>query len=459
MIEVLVALGILAVVSSAFLSLMISQKQEVRIITEDMARLALEASVAKAMTSSGICSFLISDPSQSSTSAPPNRSVDVIDVTTDAILATQEISIRRIPAGASIAPVYLAEVNKVASPNSNGVVIESMKFNNFRRNGVDQYLADFRISFKPPPVAYRPVKQIIVKDLFFTGNSITPANAKAFTTCSAPKGESAQLQRIYFTAADTPVGGKEWTVPAGVRSALVTMSGGGASGYGWRVGNALKSGDSGGYLVSYPIALIPGETLTIYVGRGAPSYFPYTSSGISYAPTSGDDGYSGYPGTSSKIVRTSSSPPSTILECAGGGGAHPGPIDSLILDPYFNVPGALTTPPYQSAHVGSSGTGINPTERPAAAPYGSLNSPGRCGPAPAGVDALKFGRGYPGMVHFTGSATERLPAGTWPGGRTPTGGSGGEIYINGCNISSGAVASCVYPGRGEDGVVIFDMLY
>lgn len=115
----------------------------------------------------------------------------------------------------------------------------------------------------------------------------------------------------------------EWIVPEGVYAANISMAGGGGSGLGWRVSNALMTGHSGGYVFSHPVVLTPGEKITIIVGTGGVGYHPKKTATVAqpgppyyvYVPPTGDDGLGGYPGTSSKVISSKSG---VLLECAGG---------------------------------------------------------------------------------------------------------------------------------------------
>ena len=62
-----------------------------------------------------------------------------------------------------------------------------------------------------------------------------------------------------------------WTVPLNVKSAYISIAGGGAGGISGNTGSAttsLVSGSSGGFLISYPLNLIPGEIIPITIGAG-----------------------------------------------------------------------------------------------------------------------------------------------------------------------------------------------
>lgn len=78
------------------------------------------------------------------------------------------------------------------------------------------------------------------------------------------------MYRYTFTSSTT------WTVPASVKSAYVSIAGGGAGGVSdfpapSSTNVALISGASGGFLVSYPLNLTPGESIPITIGAGGPA--------------------------------------------------------------------------------------------------------------------------------------------------------------------------------------------
>lgn len=235
----------------------------------------------------------------------------------------------------------------------------------------------------------------------------------------------------------------EWPVPKGVKSALVTMAGGGASGLGWRVSSNLETGSSGGYVFSAPVNLTEGETLSIIVGKGAISYMPYVTSIPSQdprypviAPPSNDDGLGGYPGSATKIVSASAG---ILLECAGGSGAAMAGVDSYAGD---FVPGGLP-----GATSGSGYPSYPSPSRPADGPFVTPGGPGACG-----LDGYGIGN--------KGTAKWGLAAGDTSGGMTPLGyGSGGSVSVTGCYVTVTDMSYCVHPQPGRDGVVMIDVLY
>ncbi len=245
--------------------------------------------------------------------------------------------------------------------------------------------------------------------------------------------------RYLFTTSTT------WTVPQGVKSALVTMAGAGGSGYGWRFISHYQTGASGGFVFSAPVNLTEGETLSVIVGRGGISYRPYaTSTPVEgrpeyrvYAPPVGDDGLGGYPGEATKLISPTTG---VLLECDGGSGGYAGGIDSFNGNPVpGNVPGAIFMsgfPSYPSPN------------RPASGPYATDGGgPGACGPSGYGVGN-------------NGNSSYTVGSGNYMGGTTPFGyGSGGSISISGCYVSPTRMGTCIFPYDGRDGVVMIDVLY
>ncbi|MHC8347757.1 glycine-rich domain-containing protein [Pseudomonas sp. RT6P73] len=244
--------------------------------------------------------------------------------------------------------------------------------------------------------------------------------------------------RYLFTSSTT------WTVPQGVKSALVTMAGGGGSGYGWRFTSHYNTGPSGGFVFSAPVNLVEGETMTITVGAGGIGMAPYATStpvvGYPqyrvYAPPPGDDGLGGYPGGASMLVSPSKG---ILLECDGGSGATPGGVDSFTGTPVpGNVPGAVAYSGFPSYPA---------PNRVASGPYVNAGGPGACGPN-------SYGIGNPGNQSYT------VSSGYYVGGMSPFGyGSGGAIGASGCYVSPTQMGSCISATNGRDGVVMIDVLY
>lgn len=247
-----------------------------------------------------------------------------------------------------------------------------------------------------------------------------------------------------------------WTVPAGVRSGFVTMAGGGASGHGYKITSKYLTGASAGNVQNVPISFIPGENLSVTVGKGGAAYAPllgllatsggYAGHNVPVADTTEPDTYyqgtRGYPGTLSKIVSTTKG---TLLECSGAG-ANGVTIDGPSSMP---VPGDGVNITYGYG-TGGSFPLLVLSARPALGTYGSGGA-GRCGPSV--VDS--FGAG------MWGSSSYSVNSGGTPGASTPMGyGSGGGVGITGCVVTTNSgTGLCLFYQKGSDGVVYIDVSY
>lgn len=249
-----------------------------------------------------------------------------------------------------------------------------------------------------------------------------------------------KMYRFTFTQDST------WVVPAGVTSAQISMAGGGGSGLGWRSTTMQSGGHSGGYVYNEPVTVVPGETMSITVGKGAISYQPTspptntTIAGGQYywyqPPAGGDPGHTGYSGTSSKVISPSLG---TILECTGGSGTAMGGIDSYA-GPL--MPGGLP------GLVSGSGNPTWPTPTPIAdGPWSAYASPGACGPA-------NKGRGnYGAQVYYSAGGTVR-------GGLSPFGyGSGGDTIVEKWWVTYDTVGQVIFAQPGRSGIVYIDIMY
>lgn len=243
----------------------------------------------------------------------------------------------------------------------------------------------------------------------------------------------------------------KWTVPSGVKSALVTMAGGGASGYGWGYSNNYKTGSSGGFVFSAPVTFVEGETIDVIVGKGGVGYgpvrtdipvVPYPNYRV-YVPPAGDDGLGGYPGGATSIVSPSKG---VLLRCAGGSGAT-----SLGID---NFNGVVIAGNVTGAVSGSGMPSYTSQNRPAEGPYASSSGgPGACGPS-------NYGVGNAGVQSYATAGNARLPSGTASGGLSPFGyGSGGSVSVSGCYVTPTTTGQCTTAFSGRDGVVMIDVLY
>lgn len=252
-----------------------------------------------------------------------------------------------------------------------------------------------------------------------------------------------KMYRFTFTEDST------WKVPEGVTSAQISMAGGGSSGLGWRVWSVQIGGSSGGYVYNHPVTLIPGETLSIEVGKGGKGYAPHTTNayvadpGLPYTyfmpPIGGEDGTVGYSGTSSKVTSTING---TLLECAGGSGAAIGGIDSYT--------GAIGPGGLPGIRTGS-GAPTWPTAVPKAdGIYARSGSAGTCGPGPYG----DYGKGNSGASRY-GQAP-----GVIRGGISPFGyGSGGDTDVGNWYVTHDTIGLIINAMAGRSGIVYIDVMY
>lgn len=272
----------------------------------------------------------------------------------------------------------------------------------------------------------------------FSSSTVSGDTGDTLATKDYVDNKTVNKRRVVFTSSQS------WTVPDGVTSAEVTMAGGGGSGVGWRVGNMVYSGHSGGYVFSHPVTLVPGETIQVIVGRGGKGYGA-VNSGVPadpgppyyiYTNPPGDDGLGGYPGESSKLVSPSDG---TLLECAGGSGAAIQGVDSY--SKATKVAGNL-----DEALTGGGRPTFPSPNRKAAGSLAITNGPGTCG-------ADQYGIGNFGSVQWG------VGSGSYYGGSTPFGyGSGAKVYRSGCYVTSSLVGKCTVSDSGRDGVVMLDIM-
>ena len=103
-------------------------------------------------------------------------------------------------------------------------------------------------------------------------------------------------QSVFFTSSST------FTVPPSVYAITVTMCGGGGG-----AANVAGGGGSGGWVEKYPLAVIPGETLTITVGAGGARISPAASTWCRASK-----------GGTTEVLRGST----PLLTAYGGGGGY-----------------------------------------------------------------------------------------------------------------------------------------
>lgn len=291
----------------------------------------------------------------------------------------------------------------------------------------------------------------------------------------APGGQPAYKRLIFNTeGVGNGVTSKSWawTVPPNVKSIFVTMAGGGGTAQGFQVTSNVLTGHSGGFVSRYPLAVTPGEILTLTVGTGGELKVDRTNPNTSYYGAVCDNpdpnavatmqlspglegtgsvvGFRGYATTITSNLRPD------ILQCGGGAGGSPGGIGNItgyILANTTNVPGGLlfygyddvpVTTPGATPVVASVGGGI--------ASVAGSNRAGSCASAESGswvtLTAGENGINAPGA------------RGVYPGGRTLIGyGSGGGVRIaNPLKTWALPVTNgmCIQSLPAESGVIMID---
>lgn len=427
LVEVLVAAGIMAVVLAASASMISNQQKDIKANSEKLAALDVERLLINTLGNGKVCS---SELAGTTFNAAGPYKIDSTD------LAATVINLNSFHASNVVGAPTLVATNDALTDGPSGLKIDTITFKNFTTAGIaDLQIADLVISLKG---GIRPLKPITLKMVIET-KATDPANAKAIVNCT----ESGKSDRSYRFAFNTT---QNWTVPAGVTSAFVTMAGGGGSGAGWRVLSSVHPGHSGGFVFAHPLNLIGDETINIVVGKGGAGFRPIDTgqpSGVGSPPYSiytnptSDDGLGGYPGESTKIISPTLG---TLLECAGGSGAHIGGVDS------FNA----ATPAAGNVAGASAGSGrpvYGSPNRVAAGSFAQSNSPGACG-------LNNYGRGNPGATFWN------ISSGDYAGGSTPFGfGSGGSIHRSGCYVGYLVMGNCPFAADGKDGVVYIDVRY
>ncbi|MGZ3747908.1 MAG: hypothetical protein ACXWRE_11130 [Pseudobdellovibrionaceae bacterium] len=420
-VEVLVSFGIMMILVSGISAMTVSQQKETKALSEKLAVLDLEKLLINSLSNGSICTAELA-----TTIFHP--SAFVIDTTQ---LDKQSISLTQFHANTIAGSALLAAANQSASAMAPQLLVDTIKFQNFVSTGPpDNYFVDFQVAFKN---GVRSLLPITIKMIVKT-KPTDPPNAKTIISC-LETGQTGNSFRYAFTTSQS------WTVPPGIKSALVTMAGGGGSGIGWRIVNAIFSGHSGGYVFSHPVNLIPGEVLSIVIGQGGKGY-SVVNTGVLAAPgppyfiftsPSGDDGLGGYPGTASKLISPTMG---TLLECDGGSGASANGVDSFTGSVVAgDVPGAI---------VGGGSPSFPSPQRLATGPYTSTG-PGACG-------ANGYGVGNAGPELWG------VSSGTYAGGTTPFGyGAGGMVSRWGCYVNATTIGTCVSSLDGRDGVVYIDI--
>ena len=238
--------------------------------------------------------------------------------------------------------------------------------------------------------------QVYVGDLLAASGDITTTNPLLLME-QLPFTYSGGTSNISYSGSSTT-----FTVPAGITSINVTLSGAGGGG-----GNGFaQTGGAGGY-VSGTLAVTPGESLTLIVGgRGVTGSPP--SGGFGGGGLGGQATYSGGGGGRTAIQRAGAD----IVTAGGGGGAGQG-----------NGAGF----PYGNGGAGGGTTGANGGVSANGGGGGGGQSSGGAGGSGGGAGTGTLGAGGAGASGFNGGGG----SGYWGGGGATgnQGGGGGSSYV------------------------------
>lgn len=170
----------------------------------------------------------------------------------------------------------LNSVGTINTNLANAVNVKSTKIDTNTLDATGAITSDSRITAKE----YLQVKGTVVEGSACPSNDLLARDSNGLIlSCQSgvwSTGAKPSLQRIVFNRNTT------WIVPRNVKSALVSIAGGGRGGSANYDGNGpviLSSGASGGFLVSYPVNLIPEERISIIIGNGGSPSFSNLRSG------------------------------------------------------------------------------------------------------------------------------------------------------------------------------------
>lgn len=293
-VEVMVATAVMSIAALAFITMMNHQQNEMRWLTEKLGSIELQRSVTATMNDS-VCTWLLTDPSQSETATPPNRDKSVINATN---LATETIQFQNLPSAASAAGAAspLASVGQPASASVQSLVVQSISLIGFSSLGPNLFSATLQVVFDSSRLV-RSLRPLTFAARIAT-NPADPVTAKTITNCfmtTAPTTVACGMTIVNFSSDGA------WVAPSGVSSVLVRAIGAGGGGGGGRAGCGTggaggggggasgiatlitaRGGDGGkgggsdnvwtsglnGETINSSVTVIPGTTYQIYIGGG-----------------------------------------------------------------------------------------------------------------------------------------------------------------------------------------------
>lgn len=383
MIQALISIGILAIVTMAFLTLISSQTKETRAISEKLALLDLERLLISSLADGSVCVYVLNNPTVQTFNSlgPFPQTITLRNPTpTTAALYTTILSNPAPPPNWLPGPVAV-QVNQANSAFAPSLVTTSIQLQ-IDGGAAGNYSGKWLVSFDSSKTV-RPIKGLSISTTL-TADISSPAAAKITGCQSGGSGSGSTpgvFQRVFTTSGTyTPC---NRLIQAQVE--VVGAGGGGGSG-----SSVLGSG--GGGSGAYARAIFTGAQI------GASQAITVGSPGLGAASGSGADG--GVGGASSF---------GGLLSAGGGGGGSGGATAGLTC-------------------VGGTGGAI-----------GTIPAGGLAAPGAAGVGCLYYfyegAGGSGGASHFGGSGVGGTASPSGPGQNGSMGGGGGGsgsvIYNNG----------------------------
>ncbi len=157
LIEVMISIGILAVVVSGMASYMSSSSREVRALTESLAKLDIEKFLIASLADGVSCTAELANPGVWTPGALPAT----FNSTNATTLAKTSINLNSIHASAAANAPVLISNGAAPSAMANGLLVNRITVGNFQATGApDVYLADLTVSFtgsirQPSPIVLR----------------------------------------------------------------------------------------------------------------------------------------------------------------------------------------------------------------------------------------------------------------------------------------------------------------
>lgn len=142
-VEVLIAVGIMAIVGAAMISLISSQAKETRSLQEKLGLLDFEKLLISNFADGSICSYMLSDPSYDATNPKTFDETQIGSATPPEIILTKLI-------GSTTGTV--SDTNSLAQagnalPGHSSLVVDRIRITDIQDQGGNNYRASIEVSF------------------------------------------------------------------------------------------------------------------------------------------------------------------------------------------------------------------------------------------------------------------------------------------------------------------------